>query len=92
MGVGALTLRQHETTNHIYLSYDCTQNNELLDKLPTCPHLQREPQIVQGAEKPHCGGGQQRSKAKGKGKAATLTYTLYICTQRAHGSNKIKTS
>ena len=30
---------------------------ELLDKLPKGPHLQREPQIVQSAEKLHCSGG-----------------------------------
>jgi len=50
----------------------CTLKNELLDKLPTCPHLQREPWIAQsaGEKKTHCGGGQQGSKAKGKWKAA----------------------
>jgi hypothetical protein len=33
-----------------------TQKQELLDKHPTCLHLQREPQVVQSAEKPYCSG------------------------------------
>ena len=46
-------------------TYSTRLKKELLDKPPTGPHLQREPQIVQCAEKPHCSGGRQGSKAKG---------------------------
>ena len=46
-------------------NYSTRLKKELLDKPPTGPHLQREPQIAQRAEKPHCSGGRQGSKAKG---------------------------
>jgi hypothetical protein len=49
-------------------TYSTRLKKELLDKPPTGPHLQREPQIVQCAEKPHAvvGGRVARQRANGR--------------------------